>query len=92
MSRIFGPPSQLASLERVNSRPVAEEPDHYKTGVFLPISLGDASGPAKYTIPRKVGYGRYSTVWLARGSRQVAHASMPFTKLTGTVDIKDLRC
>lgn len=74
----------------MNSRPVAEEPDRCKTEGFLPIALGDTFGPDKYTILRKLGYRQYSTVWLARDSRQVAHASMPFTKLTGTVDIKDM--
>lgn len=69
MSQLFRSPSQLALLERVNSCPVAEEPDHYKTGGFHPISLGDTFGPDQYTILRKLGYGQYSTVWLARDSK-----------------------
>lgn len=69
MSKFVRSPSQLASLDRVNPCLVAEEPDYYKTGGFHPISLGDTFGPDQYTILRKLGYGQYSTVWLARDSK-----------------------
>lgn len=69
MSKFFGSPSQLASLDHVRPCPVAEEPDHYKAGGFHPISLGDTFDSCQYTILRKLGYGQYSTVWLARDSK-----------------------
>lgn len=68
MSKLFGTPSQLTSLERVNSYPVAEEPDYYHIGGFHPICLGHTFHHGQYTILRKLGYGQYSTVWLARDS------------------------
>ena len=69
--RLLRLPSQEASRKPVN-RPV-EEPDFYKTGGFHPISLGDKLGLGQYTILRKLGYGQYSTVWLARDSKWVVH-------------------
>lgn len=60
-------PVQIASKKPVN-RPV-EEPDYYETGGFHSISLGDKFGCGQYTILRKLGYGQYSTVWLARDSK-----------------------
>ena len=65
LSKIFGLSSQLISLNRPNSYPATEEPDLYKTGGFHPVSLGDTFDSGQYTIKRKLGYGQYSTVWLA---------------------------
>ncbi|KAJ9208463.1 kinase-like domain-containing protein [Paecilomyces variotii] len=72
ITKLFGSLSHFASLERVNSYPVAEEPDYYKAGGFHPISLGDTLGSGQYTVLRKLGYGQYSTVWLARDYKFVA--------------------
>lgn len=69
ISKLFGS-SQLTALERAKPPAInIEEPDDYKTGGFHPISLGDTFGPNNYTILRKLGYGQYSTVWLARDPR-----------------------
>lgn len=69
MFKFFGSSSQLASLERAKHFPFTEEPNYYKAGGFHPISLGDKIGPDQYIILRKLGYGQYSTVWLARDSK-----------------------
>ncbi|KAG6018531.1 hypothetical protein E4U40_000191, partial [Claviceps sp. LM458 group G5] len=45
-----------------------EEPDEYTHGGYHPISLGDKLCK-RYTILRKLGYGEYSTVWLASDLR-----------------------
>lgn len=68
ISKFFGIPSQVASLERAKPSTVTEEPDYYRIGGFHPISLGDTFHHGQYTILRKLGYGQYSTVWLARDS------------------------
>nr|KMM68244.1 hypothetical protein CPAG_04575 [Coccidioides posadasii RMSCC 3488] len=52
-----------------NQRPGDLEPDYYKTRGFHPISLGDTFHSVKYTVLGKLGYGQYSTVWLARDSK-----------------------
>jgi hypothetical protein len=38
--------------------------------LFCRIGLGDRFNDERYTALRKLGYGQYSTVWLARDSRQ----------------------
>lgn len=66
--RLLRPPSQIVSKKPVNRCPV-EEPDYYSIGGFHPISLGDRLGQGQYTVLRKLGYGQYSTVWLARDAK-----------------------
>lgn len=39
--------------------------EHYVPGGFHPVALGDTLRDTRYTILRKLGYGGYSTVWLA---------------------------
>lgn len=56
----------------VNTRPtIQEEPDLYHKGGFQPVSLGDTFQSGRYMILRKLGYGQYSTVWLAKDSKYV---------------------
>jgi serine/threonine protein kinase len=42
-----------------------EELTGYRTGGFCPIRIGQMLG-SKYEIIAKLGYGGYSTVWLAK--------------------------
>ncbi|KAI1977099.1 hypothetical protein LOZ53_002123 [Ophidiomyces ophidiicola] len=41
----------------------------YKPGGYHPVSLGDCLNDSRYTIYHKLGWGGYSTVWLARDNR-----------------------
>ncbi|KAG6100486.1 hypothetical protein E4U31_003975 [Claviceps sp. LM219 group G6] len=68
MSRLFVPPSQPPSTKAASRQQFPEEPDNYKPGGYHPVSLGDTFESQRYTILRKLGYGLYSTVWLARDS------------------------
>ncbi|EER37799.1 protein kinase [Histoplasma capsulatum H143] len=76
ISKFFGIPSQVASLERAKPSTVTEEPDYYRIGGFHPISLGDTFHHGQYTILRKLGYGQYSTVWLARDSGREKYVAL----------------
>ena len=38
----------------------------YQPGGLHPVYLGDIVGKGRYNILRKLGYGGYSTVWLAQ--------------------------
>ncbi|KAJ0420558.1 protein kinase [Aspergillus carlsbadensis] len=71
-------PPRLTLPERLNPHPAIEEPDHYEPGGFHPIRLGDTFHHGRYTILRKLGYGQYSTVWLARdrGSRHQSYVAL----------------
>lgn len=46
-----------------------EEGDVYHPGGFHPVSLGDTFNSGRYKVLRKLGYGTFSTVWLARDSQ-----------------------
>lgn len=50
--------------------------EHYVPGGFHPVALGDAFRDNRYTILRKLGYGGYSTVWLASDSHE-SRSSLP---------------
>ncbi|QSS60981.1 serine kinase [Histoplasma capsulatum] len=63
-------------MERAKPSTVTEEPDYYRIGGFHPISLGDTFHHGKYTILRKLGYGQYSTVWLARDARHEKYVAL----------------
>jgi len=47
-----------------------EEGTNHDYELFCRVSLGDKFNDERYTALRKLGYGQYSTVWLARHSRQ----------------------
>ncbi|EGX88003.1 protein kinase, putative [Cordyceps militaris CM01] len=65
--KLSAPPLPLPSPKPVvSARRFPEEPDYYGPGGFHRVSLGDTFDSARYTILRKIGYGQYSTVWLAR--------------------------
>ncbi|OJJ85628.1 uncharacterized protein ASPGLDRAFT_45622 [Aspergillus glaucus CBS 516.65] len=66
-SNILRPFSQ--SSRQPNPCQVTEEPDFYQAGGFHRVSLGDSFNSDQYTVMRKLGYGQYSTVWLARDTR-----------------------
>ena len=40
--------------------------DEYKPGGYHPLRLGEYLRDGRYLVLRKLGYGSYSTVWLAR--------------------------
>ncbi|KAK3624213.1 hypothetical protein LTR56_021149 [Elasticomyces elasticus] len=44
----------------------AENFDHYALGGLRPVLLGEEFKEGRYTIVNKLGYGRDSTVWLAK--------------------------
>ncbi|PKY03351.1 kinase-like protein [Aspergillus campestris IBT 28561] len=55
---------------------ITEEPDDYHPGGLHPVSLGDTFNFNQYEILRKLGYGQYSTVWLARDSKYQRYVAL----------------
>lgn len=48
----------------------AEPIERYRTGGYLPVHLGDIFND-RYKVMHKLGWGGYSTVWLARDLKYV---------------------
>jgi len=48
-----------------------EKLSKYRLGGYHPVCLGDTLHDGQYTIRHKLGWGGFSTVWLARDFRYV---------------------
>ncbi|KIH94878.1 non-specific serine/threonineeeee protein kinase [Sporothrix brasiliensis 5110] len=46
--------------------PACEWGGDYRPGSYHPVEVGDVLGDGQYKVLRKLGYGSFSTVWLAR--------------------------
>lgn len=46
-----------------------EDLSRYKPGGYQPVHLGDTFKDARYRIIHKLGWGGFSTAWLARDSQ-----------------------
>ncbi|KAL9103285.1 MAG: hypothetical protein Q9163_001663 [Psora crenata] len=53
-----------------------EDLERYREGGYHPIQIGDQFSSNRYRIVHKLGYGSYSTVWLARDAHQDRYVSI----------------
>jgi serine/threonine protein kinase len=56
----------FALYKSVNLMFKEENAARYKPGGYHPVKLGDKLGTDRYQILHKLGYGGFSTVWLAK--------------------------
>lgn len=56
----------------------AEPIQYYRPGGYHPTLLGDTFKDGRYKILHKLGWGGYSTVWVARDQRYIPAISFPF--------------
>lgn len=56
---------QQSGVVVADSGDIEEGRDAYRKGGFHPVYIGDVYAN-KYEVMRKIGYGRYSTVWLVK--------------------------
>lgn len=49
----------------------------YKPGVYHPVCLGDHFKDGRYHVRHKLGWGGYSTVWLAKDTMYVFLPCVP---------------
>lgn len=59
----------MASVSNAAAQNIDEESlNRYCAGGYHPVRLGDTFKAGQYKILRKLGYGLYSTVWLAHNT------------------------
>ena len=46
-----------------------EDWEDYCKGGYHPVHIGDTFSDGRYTVVRKLGWGHFSTVWLAKDSK-----------------------
>ncbi|KAL7414294.1 kinase-like domain-containing protein [Mrakia frigida] len=57
-----------------------EESKEYRPGGYHPVRIGDKFREGRYEVKRKLGWGHFSTVWLARDSRENRHVALKIVK------------
>lgn len=57
-----------------------EDLEDYCRGGYHPISVGDEFADGRYVIVRKLGWGHFSTVWLAKDTVAQRHVAMKVVK------------
>ncbi|QRW15292.1 Serine/threonine-protein kinase [Ceratobasidium sp. AG-Ba] len=57
-----------------------EDWEDYVKGGYHPVQLGDTFSDGRYTVVRKLGWGHFSTVWLAKDSKQNRHVALKVVK------------
>ena len=58
-----------------------ERPERYRQGGYHPITIGDRLGD-RYCIVHKLGFGAYSTIWLARDQKTAKYVAIKVTVST----------
>ncbi|KAF9042695.1 kinase-like domain-containing protein [Rhodocollybia butyracea] len=58
-----------------------EDWEDYVKGGYHPVHLGDEFSDGRYKVVRKLGWGHFSTVWLAWDARMSRHVALKVTAL-----------
>ncbi|ORY05114.1 kinase-like protein [Basidiobolus meristosporus CBS 931.73] len=57
-----------------------EDPADYRPGGYHPVKAGEQFNNGKYTVIRKLGWGHFSTVWLAKDHKYDRHVALKVVK------------
>ncbi|UZJ54307.1 hypothetical protein CBS101457_003627 [Exobasidium rhododendri] len=57
-----------------------EDCEDYVKGGYHPVHVGDTFSDGRYLIVRKLGWGHFSTVWLARDNKAKRHVALKVVK------------
>lgn len=71
--------SQTASYESVYTDE-EEKLSDYEQGGYHPVIVGETFSNGRYVVVRKLGWGHFSTVWLARDSLHNRHVALKVVK------------
>ncbi|CCM03025.1 uncharacterized protein FIBRA_05142 [Fibroporia radiculosa] len=57
-----------------------EDWEDYVKGGYHPVHIGDAFSDDRYVVVRKLGWGHFSTVWLAKDTKMNRHVALKVVK------------
>lgn len=57
--------SDYSDVHSFHSEEEEEDIEDYKKGGYHPVTIGDRFDNSRYIVVRKLGWGHFSTVWLA---------------------------
>lgn len=57
-----------------------EDEEDYVSGGYHPVHIGDTFSTNRYVVVRKLGWGHFSTVWLARDDQRSRHVALKVVK------------
>ncbi|KAH9986830.1 kinase-like domain-containing protein [Russula compacta] len=57
-----------------------EDWEDYCKGGYHPVHIGDTFSNGRYTVVRKLGWGHFSTVWLAKDAKLNRHVALKIVK------------
>ncbi|EPQ26004.1 uncharacterized protein PFL1_06458 [Pseudozyma flocculosa PF-1] len=81
LSGSFGPSSANASSDMGSVMTEDEEDlEDYGKGGYHPVHVGDTFSDGRYLIVRKLGWGHFSTVWLAKDHKMNRHVALKVVK------------
>ncbi|PWN53568.1 kinase-like protein [Violaceomyces palustris] len=77
----YGPSSVNASSDMGSVMTEDEEDlEDYGKGGYHPVHVGDTFSEGRYLIVRKLGWGHFSTVWLAKDFKMNRHVALKVVK------------
>lgn len=68
-----------------------EDLELYQPGGFHPVHLGDTFADGRYRIIHKLGFGGFSTVWLAREESQKRYVALKIITAEASCDCPELK-
>ncbi|KAI8340424.1 kinase-like domain-containing protein [Blakeslea trispora] len=71
--------SDYSDIESVHSDE-EEDVEDYKKGGYHPVFIGDRFDNGRYIVVRKLGWGHFSTVWLALDTLTDCHVALKIVK------------
>ncbi|KIK61533.1 hypothetical protein GYMLUDRAFT_198918 [Collybiopsis luxurians FD-317 M1] len=78
-SNIASSPQSYSSAQSTVTEDEEDWEDYVKGG-YHPVHIGDAFSDGRYVVVRKLGWGHFSTVWLARDEKMNRHVALKVVK------------